>query len=232
MNNTRYELFSINMLLLFVPMLVGGVNLMAGFAPPPAPDMPIEQVSRIFSPENMTMRIGLAIALFGSCLLAFPMAAVAEQIRRMEASSGVLAKTFMVLVTIFCVCNFLPIVLLLAASYRPDILPDAKILLIDSAWFMFVGAIWSQVPINLIMGIAILGDKTGLDIYPKWMGYINFLFALAFLPAAIIPLVHIGPFTYSGTIGFFLSATVYSFWAWATYGFTVRAIRRQRAASA
>ncbi|MEJ7932851.1 hypothetical protein WG907_01095 [Sphingobium sp. AN558] len=187
------------------------------------------EIAKVFSPDNVMMRAGILLALLGSCIFAFPMAAIAAQLRRMEGPNSVLSNLFNVMAALTCVCNFLPCAIWLAVSYRPDILPDAKVIFIDLAWFMFIGGIWTQIPLNLIQAIGILGNKSGQEIYPRWLGYWNILLVLTFLPDILLPVFQTGPFTYSGPLGFWVPATGYFIWMWLNYGFTLRAILRQRA---
>ena len=226
MDNSRNEMICANGIWLFVPSLCIGVFLMAGFLPPPSPNLPASELAKIFAPGNFMLRAGMLIAMLGSCTFALPMMAVGAQLRRIEGPNPVLANLNNSMATLTCVANMLPCFLWLAISYKPTP-PDVIVVLNDLAWFMFIGGICTQILLNAAQGICILSDKSGLDIYPRWLGYMNLFLIISFLPDVALPLFTTGPFTYSGILGFWVPAIGYFVWLWSNYIFTVKAIRRQ-----
>ncbi|WP_422785783.1 hypothetical protein [Rhizorhabdus argentea] len=227
MDNSRNELLCANSIWVFVPMLCVGVFLMAGFLPPPSPSMGPHEVAKIFSPDNVMMRAGIMLAMLGSCTFLLPMLAIGAQLRRMEGPNPILSNANDSVAALCCVCNMVPCFLWLAASYRSNISPDVITVMNDLAWFIFIGGIATQILLNLVQGICILNDRSGLDIYPRWLGYWNILLVLTFLPDVLLPFFRTGPFTYSGVLGFWVPAFGYFTWMSLNYWFTVRAIRRQ-----
>lgn len=230
MDNSKNELICINTIWVFVPTLAIGIFLIAGFLPPPSPNLSPSEVAQIFSPDNVMMRTGVMLALLGSCLFAFPMMAIGAQLRRIEGPNHTLSDLNNILAGVVCVTNFLPCVIWLAIAYRSNISPDVIAVFNDLAWFMFIGGIFAQIPLNIVQGVCILNDRSGLDIYPRWLGFWNILLVLTFIPDVLLPFFRTGPFTYNGALGFWVPATGYFIWLWLNYGYTLRAIRRQRAA--
>ena len=227
MNNSRNEMICANGIWVFVSAL-SAVFLLGGFLPPPSPDLPASEIARIFSPDNTAVRVAVLIGMLGSCTFALPMMAIGAQLRRMEGPNPVMSSLNHSMATLTCVANMLPCFLWLAISYKPTP-PDVMVVLNDLAWFMFIGGICTQIVLNFAQGMCILNDKSGLNIYPRWLGYLNLFLIMTFIPDVLLPVFTKGPFTYSGALGFWVPAVGYLTWLWVHYFFTVKAIKRQAA---
>lgn len=227
MNNSRNEMICANGIWVYVSAL-SALFILGGFIPPPSPDLPASEIARIFSPDNTPVRVGALIAMLGSCVFALPMLAIGAQLRRMEGPNPVMANLNNSMATLTCVANMLPCFLWLAISYKPTP-PDVMVVLNDLAWFMFIGGICTQILLNFAQGVCILNDKSGLNIYPRWLGYLNLFLIMTFLPDVLLPMFTTGPFTYAGPLGFWVPAIGYLTWLWVNYFFTVKAIKRQAA---
>lgn len=83
---------------------------------------------------------------------------------------------------------------------------------------------------NIAIGLAILGDAR--QTLPRWVGYLNFWVALAFIPDVAAFFFHDGPFSWRGVFVFWLALTAYSVFL-VVMGVTVReAIQRSGVESA
>jgi hypothetical protein len=47
---------------------------------------------------------------------------------------------------------------------------------------------------------------------PRWVGFANIWIAILFLPGALLPFFHSGPFSWNGIIGFWLVANALFGW--------------------
>jgi hypothetical protein len=59
--------------------------------------------------------------------------------------------------------------------------------------------------------------------YRRWVGYAKLM--ILFLPGALLPFFHAGPFAWNGIIGFWLVAVAFFGWIFMMWRMTVRAIR-------
>ncbi len=75
----------------FAPLFFVGFWLLAGFIPPPAPGMSAEAVARMFAEHRGRIRAGLWVATAAAPFLAFFVAALTHQIRRIAGSDSPLA---------------------------------------------------------------------------------------------------------------------------------------------
>jgi hypothetical protein len=98
-------------------------------------------------------------------------------------------------------------------------------LLNDFAWITFVGFYPPGFIQNVAIGWCILTDRNEVQAYPRWVGFANIWIAILFLPGALLPFFHGGPFSWNGIIGFWLVAVAFFGWIVMMWRMTVRAIK-------
>src|SRR5581483_3345724 len=62
------------------------------------------------------------------------------------------------------------------------------------------------------VGFAVLGDKSGDPVFPRWVGYYNLWTAFMFLPGALVIFFHTGPFAWNGILAFWVVAVLFGAW--------------------
>ena len=223
--NVRAQLICAHSTPLYIVLLLIGLFILPGWLPPPSPDQTAEQFARIFH-ENHSMRIGAAIiAVAASLGMALP-AAISAQMRRMEGANHVFADVQMLAAAVGVLGIFIPAMLWLAISYRPDVPPAIVMPFNDMAWFIIIGGIGSAIVENVAIGLCIL-LADGPQLYPRWLGYWNLWLATGLLPGALLPFFKSGPFAWNGLFGFWTVVTAFFIWLVLNYIYTVKAIRAQ-----
>jgi hypothetical protein len=148
------------------------------------------------------------MSTLGVCLV-FPLIAViAIFMWRMEGRTPIL--TFLQLLTGAAtgVCLLLPLLLMTTIAFRPARSPELTVTLNDIAWLLFLTPIAPFIIQNVAIGLAILKDQART--LPRWVGYLNFWIALAFVPDVLAFFFHGGPFGWRGIVIFWLALAAYS----------------------
>lgn len=226
MNRTN-QLLCAHIMWVFI-VLVGGAFLVAGWVPPPSPDMSRSEIADIFR-DSDNVRVAAAMFFFGSCLFVAPCVAITTQMRRIEGPNHTLANLQMVSAAIGVLAIQIPAALWLAISYRDGTAEAVVVTLNDVAWFFLLGAVGSAVMQNLSIGACILG--TDGSVYPRWLGYANFWLMTGLMFGVFIPFFKTGPLAWNGVIGFWVVAIAFFAWAILMWLFTVRAIKAQATAT-
>ena len=187
--------------------------LLAGFIPPPSPDLTPEQLVALYSGHTGVIRLGLMLTMFASALLVPFAAVISAQMRRIEGDRAVLAPTQLISGGLLALEFILPLMVWQTAAYRPEISPVLVRLLNDMGWLMFVGVISSAIVEFACIGVVILADRRGTGVFPRWAGYFNLWVALLVAPAGMVPFFKSGPFAWNGLFAFFVPMAVFATWA-------------------
>jgi hypothetical protein len=221
--NRRNQLLAIHATWPFV-VLVGGAFLVAGWIPPPSPNMGRSAIAEIFRNHD-NVRIGAAMFFFGGTLFVAPCVAITSQMRRIEGPRHVLADLQIVSAAIGVLAIQIPAALWLAISYRSGTSQAVIVTLNDVAWFFLLGAVGSAVVQNLSIAACILGSDG--SVYPRWLGYANLWLVTALMFGVLIPFFKRGPLAWSGVIGFWVVAVAFFAWVILMWTYTVKAIRTE-----
>ncbi len=189
--------------------VVGAGWLTAGMLPAPlGPSASPAEVVAYFTAEPNRVMVGYALASLGMALMAPMLALISLHMARMEGRIPVLAVTQLVTGTTTVLLNLLPMLLFAIAGFRVDRSPDTIILLNDVAWLVLFTAIVPFMLQNLSIGLAVIRDRSG--VFPRWVGYLNFWVAFAFVPDVLAFFFKTGPFAWNGVLVFWLALVAYS----------------------
>ena len=222
MNRTN-QLICAHMMWVFIA-LVGGAFVVAGWIPPPSPDMSNREIAEIFR-DSDNVRVAAAMFFFGGALFVAPCVAFSAQMRRIEGPHHTLANLQMLSAAIGVIALQIPGALWLAISYRDGIDASVVVTLNDVAWFFLLGAVGSAVMQNFSLAVCILG--TDGSVYPRWLGYANLWLMTGLVFGVFIPFFKTGPLAWNGVIGFWVVATAFFAWAILMWLYTVRAIKTE-----
>lgn len=227
--NTRNQLLITHSAVLMALVIFFGSFVLTGWLPPPSPMLTPDEVAKIFTPDNVLLRIGVLLMCLVSPLYVAFTAVIATQLKRIEGPHHVMANLQYV-VSAAGLCLFLvPGFIWLAISYRHGINPELIMVLNDLAWFMFLAGASPTIVQWSAIGFAVLSDKSADPIYPRWFGFLNFWLAFGAVSGQIIPFVKSGPFAYNGLFGFWAVAAVFFIWVSVTYWYTLKAVKKQAA---
>ncbi len=210
-------------------MFLVGFVLLARFLPPLPPLTSAEAVAQIFRENTVPIRAGNMLIMLCSGLAVSFAAAIAMQIRRIEGGVPVLAYVQLGAGTFTAIITLIPAMIWTLMAYRPEREPKTLLLLSDFAWISLVMPVTSVVLQCLAVGLAILGDRSVVPVYPRWLGYFNLWLSFLLLPGSLITFFKDGPFAWNGVFTFWMPLSLFGLWYIVMIVVTTRVIRRQAA---
>lgn len=204
-------------------LLLGGAFVVAGWVPPPSPDLAPADTLQVFTVGNLDrIRIAAAMLFFGAALLIPPCAAISAQMRRIEGRGHVLANIQMLSAGAGVLAVQIPAALWLAITYRQDVPAAVVVTLNDICWFFLFGATGPLIVQMVSIALCIFGSDG--TIYPRWLAYATLYLAAGEMPGVLIPFFKTGPITWSGIFGFWLVAVAFFAWMILIWTQTAKAI--------
>jgi len=182
--------------------------LIAGVLPLPLGSSSTTEEVVVFYSHDTRVLVGMVIAQLGICLV-FPLIAlIALAMLRMEGRTPLLTLIQVVTGAATGVLLLLPMLLMAIIAFRPDRTAELTVTLNDIAWLMFLTPIAPFMIQNIAIGTAILTNRQ--SVLPRWVGYLNFWVAAAFIPDVLAFFFHSGPFSWRGVFVFWLALFAYA----------------------
>ncbi|WP_179467956.1 hypothetical protein [Mycolicibacterium vinylchloridicum] len=182
--------------------------LIAGVLPLPLGSSSTTDEVVAFYSHDTRVLIGMVIAQLGICLV-FPLIAlIALAMLRIEGRTPLLTIIQVVTGAATGVLLLIPMLLMAIIAFRPDRTAELTVTLNDIAWLLFLTPIAPFMIQNIAVGTAILTDKR--SVLPRWVGYLNFWVAAAFIPDVLAFFFHDGPFSWRGVFVFWLALFAYA----------------------
>lgn len=187
--------------------------LLAGYVPAPGADLAPAALAALYAENPFLTRLGILLIIIGCAGWASVVAVVWVQLRRADGAGGSVTAALH-LITGSATYVFLSLfgVLLAAAAFRPERDPEITQMLHDIGWFQAFLAAVPFVVQALAVGLAVLGDRGPVPVYPRWLGYTGIWVAIALLPGDILLFFKTGPFAYHGVISFWIP--LFGFGGW------------------
>jgi hypothetical protein len=189
-----------------------GMWVIAGFVPPPGPDLSVDEIVRIYVEHGVRIRVGIIIAGAGCTLLGPWSVVIATQIRRIEGEHAVLAGSQVLLGALLLVEFYIPCVLWETAAFRPTLDPIFTYRIHDIGSIMFIALPWTGMLQAVLLGVAILHDRRARPVFPRWLGYFSLWSALGFLPGGLNCLAKTGPLAWNGLLAWWLGLAIFGGW--------------------
>jgi hypothetical protein len=208
-----------------------GLVALAQFIPPPTAHDSLTQVANLYRDHTDRLRAGLVLMMIGAAFFAPWSAVISVQLKRIEGKHTPMTYTQLACGAAMVIVITLPVMIMIAASFRPGRDPALTQTLNDLAWILFI-MVFAPVMVEcLSIGIAILagGDQ---KVMPRWAGYFNMWCAVLLVPAVLIPFFKTGPFAWQGVFEFWLAALVFFGWIVVMTVVAYQAISRQAATEA
>jgi hypothetical protein len=203
--------------------------MIAGFIPPPSPDLDAYEIKRLFVENTASIQVGTLLIMAIQGLFVLFVSEISEQLRRIEGQQASLANAQLVLGFGTTMIVIFPCAALLVASFRADALaPEIVQLLNDLMWLPFIGGWFMLVPQWLVTGIVILQDDRAIPIFPRWSAFVQFWVALLTLPSTALFFLKNGPFALDGFFAFWLAGGVFFSWILIMTFLLLNAVSRQR----
>jgi hypothetical protein len=213
---------------LFALVFFSGM-LLAGLIPPPSPGRSSEQIAAFYRDDPDLKRLGFVIMMMAAGLTAPFVAVLTVYVRRIEGDEAPMSYVQLIGGALGVVAITVPSFMWLAASFTPERSPEITQALDTLAWIPFVANFPPAVAQCVAIGVAVLGDRRERPILPRWVGYFNLWVAFLFLPGALVPFFHGGPFGWNGLVVFWIVAVLFGSWFFVMSHVLRRAIAERRA---
>jgi len=211
---------------LFCLLFAIGMVPLAQFIPPPEASDSAREIVELYTENTDRLRAGLVLMMIGAAFVAPWAAAITVQMKRIEGRHSPLAWTNLACGAVNVLVVLLPVMIMIAASFRPERDAETTQAFNDLAWILFVMNFAPVFVQQLAIGIAAFTDSAG-KVFPRWVGYFNVWCAVLLLPAVLIPFFKTGPFAWHGIFEFWLAAVVFFGWVVVMTVVTLRAIGLQ-----
>ncbi len=194
-------------------LYVVGMFVIAGFLPPPSPELTQAEVVALYQGNHTRIITGLTMGLVGVgfmlplCIIGSVFLAEAEEGFPFFAVMQGLCAVVTVLFTA------LPHFVWLAAAFRIDRSPELIALLHDLGWIMWATPSWGFAFQLICVGVVGLRDKRAQPFIPRWMSYLTFWVALGMSYTPLVPFyTESGPFAWDGLFSFWVAFFSPIFW--------------------
>lgn len=196
----------------FAPVFLVGFAIVAGFIPPPAPTMSADEVAHLFVHDRGRIRIGIWIATTAAPLLAFYVAAISHQIRRISGSDSPLATAQLIAGSCLILEFIFPQMVWQTAAYRSERSAETIQTLNDLAWLPFVGVVGTAIVQMAIIAIVVLHDHRPEPLLPRWSAYLSIWAALGVASGSLVVFTHTGPVAWNGLLAWYLLCVAFFVW--------------------
>jgi hypothetical protein len=206
--------------------------IMAGLLPPPSPHDSTMSVAHFWQDHVTVTRFGLVLMMFAGGLTAPYGAMLCVMLRRIEPGDSPMTYLQMLGAATGVIAICFPTFFFMAASFRPDRAPGLIKTLNDVAWIPFVINTPPALMQCLSISGAVLTDRSGTSVFPRWVGYYNAWTAFLFMPGGLIIFFKHGAFAWNGLLAFWLVAVLFGTWFVVMSVMMMQAIKRHAAAEA
>ena len=188
----------------FMVLFTIGFMALARFVPAHNPAASAQEIAAIYQQNATAIRLGMVFCLF-ACACYLPMTVMLSAfVRTMEGEARFLSQCQLVGGTVGSLFLFLPVLFWEITAFRPERNPDITQTLNDISWLLLI----TPAPPFLVqlfsLGYAVLNDRSGLQLLPRWFGYACFWFGLMFTPAIVAFFLKTGPFAWNGLFSFWI----------------------------
>jgi hypothetical protein len=187
-----------------------GFAALGGLISPPSPHWTALHIQHFWQHHTNAKRAGLLLTMIGATLTGPFVAAISTQMKRIEGNYSPLSYSQLGMGMIGILLFIIPVMMMQAVAFRPHRAASQMQLVNDMAWIPFVG-VWSCASMqNIAIGFSAL--KEGQTVFPRWLGYFNFWFALLFAPGSLLYFFKSGPFAWNGLFSWWFVVTVFCLW--------------------
>ncbi len=192
-----------------VLMVFFGLFVMAGFFPPPSPELTGAEVAEVWNDKQRLKQAGMIVCFMGGTLYATFTLAIGIMMRKCtpDAVMPITQTVIGVFGTVYFSFNFL---ILAVAGFRPDGPNETTQTLHDLG---FILTFSPAAPFFLqYAAIAMIILQMPKPLVPRWVAYFNLWVAIGLVPPSFIPLFESGPLAWNGLLGFYIPVVVFGAW--------------------
>lgn len=206
-----------------------GIGLfMAGFVPPPSPNLSAEAVAAIYRGNANMIRGGMVLGLLGMAGYAAFVGVIAAQMWRMDTASRLPALLQLGAGSIGVLTVMFPIMIFAATAFRPERAPELTQMMNDLGWLIIIPAFPTFIAQFGAIAAGSLLDRNERPVFPRWAAYFNIWVTMLFLPGGFAYFFRTGPFAWDGLFDFWLAAGAFFAWLMVMTPLVLRAIRESQ----
>lgn len=197
--------------------------------PPPSPTLSAEEITAVL----MAKRNGILWCTVGLGFLApffyFFAVITSIQISRIEGHFGLLSYLQLATAVVAPTGWLYPLATLSTAVYRPERAPELVQLLSDNYWLTYIGVAFIFSINIFVIGLSALLDRRQNPVFPRWFGYSNMFFAMAFAPGTLIYAFMDGPLAWDGIFAVYIPSCAFPLWQISMVYCLLKAIKQEEA---
>jgi hypothetical protein len=192
----------------FAVFLFAGL-ITTGFLPPIPPDHTAQEVANQYARDQDRIIAGAVMMMIGAGFL-FPFTAVISiYLARIDSNWRAMSLCQLASGAIGIIIVLIPLVVFVAAAYRPERDPEITQALSDLAFLPFVMA-WVPAFVQWVsIAVGILSDGSDDPLLPRWLAYVLLFAAADFAVATFVPFFYDGPFAWNGLVCFWVAAVIF-----------------------
>lgn len=180
-----------------------GFAVLAGFWPPPGPDLTAEQLAAHFEAHRTGILAGMVMMAFAGPWYYVWSAVISKVIARNEGPMGVLSTVELLGGLLTALVTFVPPTIWITAALRAGIRSPQEIQLMYDFGWMFFDITFSGSSLQMLAyGLAVLADRRVEPLLPRWTAWLAFAVGVTYLPLVLMPFFQRGPFAWNGLISF------------------------------
>ncbi|MEH6348747.1 MULTISPECIES: hypothetical protein [unclassified Pseudomonas] len=199
----------------------------AGFLPPPAQSLSVDETHQYYIDNSLRIRIGMLMILLSTPLYYIWGSAVSRTMQYVEGPNGTLSLIQLMGAFGTVVATWASCVGWEASAYDPELKTAQDIkLLADYSWLWFDTTVMVSVTQFVSFGCLCLIDKNPRPLFPKWLGWFSIAMGLSFLMAVLIPFFRTGPFAWNGLLCYYVGLFDFFIWIIIATHYVLKAIKR------
>ncbi|MCB5944262.1 hypothetical protein [Acidocella sp. KAb 2-4] len=211
----------------FCAATFGAGLLMAGFVPPPSPNLDAAHIAAIYQAKAGLIRVGMILSLFGITGYTALIGAISAQLWRISGISRLGPYLQLGAGAIGVLTVMFPTMIFAIAAFRPERDPNLTQLLNDAGWLIIIPAFPTFIAQFGGIAAAVLQDQAPMPIFPRWCAFFNIWVAILFIPGGFSYCFRTGPFAWNGLLAFWGAASAFFVWLLVMTWLTLHAIQNE-----
>ena len=196
----------------FCAAFLGVGLLMAGFVPPPSPELTPREIAEIYLTNANMIRAGMLLGLVGIAGYVALVGAISAQMRRMQGISRLPPDLQLGAGAIGVLTVMFPVMIFAVAAFRPERDPQMTQMLNDLGWLVIIPAFPTFLAQFMAIAFGTLQDKSPRPVFPRWAAYFNVWVGVLFVPGGFAYFFRSGPFAWNGLLAFWVAAGAFFVW--------------------
>jgi hypothetical protein len=196
----------------FCAAFLGVGLLLAGFVPPPSPELSAEAIAAIYRDNASLIRTGMVLGLVGIAGNIALVCVISVQLRRITGAGRLPAYLQLGAGCIGVLTVMFPTMIFAITAFRPERDPQLTQLLNDIGWLIIIPAFPTFIAQFLGIAFGVLKDTSATPVFPRWSAYFNLWVGLLFCPGAFSYFLRTGPFAWDGLLAFWVAAGAFFVW--------------------